>query len=342
MPSLCPLFRGSCFSVAIIYIAPGNPPAILEFTRSSLEVDCSAKRKNPSIAINDQGWVLQTYRHQILSTSYYRIGKITKVNSGIEWKTGDQEYHAGKYSQISMNDSGIIVEVSEQFFHRRCYYRVGQLKTADLSIEWISEPSLVATGKNPSLTLNNKGNVIVTYERGFFQRETFYRVGDIDIQYGIICWRGKEEKLLNHCTKVSVSLNNAGTAVFSFTQMGSYSFAVGFFGIDAPKIQQCMLDFDAVSRNKHTAVALNQHGHVISTWNKLNDAIILTGRQYKTSPIKEFKVNLDRLTHTNRNIQHMSIALNDKNTVVFAYHTTSGFVDRKKAVYTSLGKLERY
>ena len=176
----------------------------------------------------------------------------------------------------------------------------------------------------------------------FLSKRDFYRVGDIDIQYGIICWRGKEEKLSNHCTKVSVSLNNAGTAVFSFTQMGSYSFAVGFFGIDAPKIQQCTLDFDAVSRNKHTAVALNQHGHVISTWNKLNDAIILTGRQYKTSPIKEFKVNLDRLTHTNRNIQHMSIALNDKNTVVFAYHTTSGFIDRKKAVYTSLRKLERY
>lgn len=337
-----------------------SPLAILNYVNASGLIRTS-DRQCPSIATNDRGWLIQTYKHHKNRTSYYRIGEINEARDNIEWHGEDHQYDSGKSSKICLNDDGLIVEVSESNHGHRCFYKVGKLNTVDKKIEWMSEQDVFASGENPAVALNSKGIAVVAYEKGRLQKDLYYRVGDMDERNGVINWRNEETKLLSNCWHVSVTLNSKNAVVFSFTSTSCHSFVIGYVNPDhdsrlttnaAPESSNALIInpiSDASTRSSgqhlpdkyHTVVGVNNFGHLVSARTIRTNVSFFNGRLGHNHNITESSLRRsgDRLLNTSYNVLSSSISVNGRNSVAFTCHIAHGFLNRQKIVFTTLGKL---
>lgn len=324
------------------------PPSVLLFTHTS-SITSTTSRQAPSINCNQEGWVIQTYRHHLLRTSYYRVGKLQSREKGIDWTGEEQEYTSGKHSQIILNDRGLVLETFESYSLWRCWYRVGWLEGEVGTIQWMIGPSIFANGRKPSSTLNERGVVLVTFERGWIRRDAYYRIGDIDNSNGIICWRANEIKLLNRCSDVSPSLNDHGIVILSArTYQHSFIILTGTINSNDNTISFRSIP-DPSSRlgsSAYASAALNNHGHLV--WVKMREShvTILTGRQLHTSLLNSsvpsqqgLRINSASLLNTAYRIRHPSVCVSNNNVVIFTCYVKHGLFGCSKVVFTSIGKL---
>lgn len=319
-----------------------RPPSILSFMHTS-SITSITSRQASFITTNQNGSVIQTYRHQLLHSSYYRVGKLQKEQKGINWIGREREYTSGKHSKIMLNDRGLVLETFQSYYHKWCFYEIGWLQEEGV-IQWIRGPSIFANGGKPSVALNNRGVVLVTFERGLIRKDTYYRIGDVDGSNGIISWRREEVKLLNNCVDVSSSLNDHGAVVFSIrTYQNSFSFLTGWINTDNNTISFRSIP-DPSSRlgfSTYASAALSKNGHLIWTKTRGSQVTILTGRQLHLSSSfpSKLRINDASLLNTAYSIHNPCVCISNNDVVLFTCHIKHGLFGCRKVVFTSIGKL---
>lgn len=226
-------------------------------------------------------------------------------------------------------------------------YRVGQLDITEGLIRWIGDPVLFGSGERPSVAINNKGNVIATYETKHFlhPKNTFYMIGIVDDKNGSISWK-RERKNLNNCSKASVSLNDHGVVQFSFTSKRFHSIMTGQINTDTCESILALSPIPAprsgtnLNSDYSTSVGVNNFGHVIAAKVVKRNVQLFSGRQHHSEVVatRPLEKTDTKLLNTGFLVHDPSVTINDRN-IAFTCHIAHGFMNHQKIVFTSLGKL---
>lgn len=170
----------------------------------------------PSVAMNNYGEVVVVSEVNDLGQGFLDICVGTLEGKSVDWKNNTC-YEAGYNPEVSINDEGLVVAVYESgdIESDRLHYSVGQLKGDE--VEWLSltNKKLVGKGNNPSVTLNNDGVVLFSYD---YKGVIYYQVGKVF--EGMIDWCNTPKKMQKGI-QASVSLSNNGNVVVAYQSKNS-------------------------------------------------------------------------------------------------------------------------
>jgi hypothetical protein len=154
----------------------------------------------PTVAITQDGYVLYMWsdaENKSLSTLYYAVGKVDlngTEGQAIQWLTNGRSFDAGFHSTLSMNASGLFVEVHESGTGGRgMYYRVGRIAdpaAGNYNLVWESGSNgrYYDDGINPHIAINNRNEVVEVHQVAWddfklhYHRGTVLSNGTIDFQ----------------------------------------------------------------------------------------------------------------------------------------------------------------
>lgn len=198
----------------------------------------------------------------------------------------------------------------------------------------------------------------MAFESGTLQKDTFYRVGDLNESNSKICWRKeKAERILRNSRNPSVSINDRNLVTFSVSNSRYHSFIAGHINtestaelypdlkLDSTMILNPILDPNSRDHNSNeSTVSVNNHGHIVSAQVRDETHIkFFNGREHHTLPISNRPLQESQTSLRNpiNKIRSLCICVNGHNTVAFSCHTVHGFMEREKVVTTYLGRLRR-
>ena len=319
----------------------------MSFTKRSSITDIS-NAKRPCITINKEGWIIQTYKHSSFSSrlSYYRTGKLSNDGDKLDWAERVFPYSSGNHSKIQLNDKGIVVEVFQLSCPKRCLYSLGRLDVGNNEIKRVAAPFAFASGGKPSVALNNKGTVLVTFERGLIRKESYYGVGNVNETNGIISWQIGFIRFCNNCSEISSSLNDHGTVVFSArTYQRSFIFLVGKIESNRNDIALRTIN-DPSSRYgpySYASVGLNGAGNIVWIKVQRKRVIVVTGRMIQSYVKKDstldcnLKLNIAKTL--DRSIHCPSGCISNSDVVGFTYQIKHKILGHSSTVFTIAGRV---
>lgn len=121
------------------------------------------------------------------------------------------EYDEGKVPSVSINDSGIIVEVhAAQGLSSGLWHRVGKLTTSSSGIEW-GNHSRYDYGSRPRIAINKDGVVVEVHKVQELVPTLWYHVGKVNAHSMTIDW-GSSHKY-DKGTTPDVALTDDGTVI---------------------------------------------------------------------------------------------------------------------------------
>jgi hypothetical protein len=176
---------------------------------------------NPSVAINDDGLVVEVHKSQGASNAlWYRVGNVE--GNEIKWRNNDTsaEYSRGVNPSVAITNSGLVVEVHQSQSHDTLWYSVGKVE-GDI-INWKNNresykfaiPIEYDRGVNPSVAITNSGLVVEAHCDGLLPSSTLLcRLGNVEDN--IINWRNtdKDKRRYAYGTYPSVAITNDGLVV---------------------------------------------------------------------------------------------------------------------------------
>ena len=112
----------------------------------------------PSVAIDDNGNVVEVHKSQGHDTLWYRVGKIN--GKSITWGSS-HKYDSGVHPSVSINNKGQVVEVHKSQSYDKLWYRVGTL--SGNTINW-GNAHEYQSGVNPSVALTDSGELVEVHE----------------------------------------------------------------------------------------------------------------------------------------------------------------------------------
>ncbi len=168
-------------------------------------IRCDHDGKYVSIGVNNRNQIVAVYHHGNLSNCmYYSVGKIYMDKEEIKWGP-EYKYDHGGYPKVSLNDSGILVEVHESPHKRNVWCRVGAIND-DNTIDW-GQLHENGGGTHPSVALNNDDTVVIIHESGSrLSYEVFYWFGRVNRIRKTVDWIRKKELLLSSAQELSVAI----------------------------------------------------------------------------------------------------------------------------------------
>jgi hypothetical protein len=133
------------------------------------EHDEYADGKDPAVAVNRNGVVVEVHNGSDNDSLYWRVGQLT--GTALEWNgSGTEEFEATTPS-IAVNGAGVVVQVHE--FASKLKYAIGQVRGD--RIEWHGEREY-DSGSYPSVALTEDNYVFEIHEG---TRRLFQRVGRV-------------------------------------------------------------------------------------------------------------------------------------------------------------------
>ena len=130
----------------------------------------------------------------------------------------DSRTDKGCYPSITLNDSGIVVEVNHQQATNLMFYRVGERK--DGCIKWGRKDSdkpprkrYYGSGAYPQVSLNNE-NIMIEVHKGQFLDRCYYRLGKVNTESMKVTWGSKT--FFNIGIYPDIALNNNDIIVALF------------------------------------------------------------------------------------------------------------------------------
>jgi hypothetical protein len=155
---------------------------------------------NPSVALNDQGVVLEVHDSGG-GALWYWTGQVS--GTSIAWKDHGK-YDSGVDPAVAVNRNGVVVEVHQSNgLSTKLWWWVGQL--SGTSITWTGHASLEDdSGYNPSVAVNNNGLVVEVHDSG--AGTLWYWIGQVSGD--TINWHGHAQ--YDTGSNPSVSLTDDG------------------------------------------------------------------------------------------------------------------------------------
>lgn len=166
----------------------------------------------PSVAVNGGGVVVEAHDSGH-TTLYYWLGRIE--GSKVSWKSHDSIHNknagdGGRNPSITLNDSGVVVEVHESGAGKLWYW-VGQVQGD--SVAWLGNGPVAYAGQgadggyNPSVAIDGAGNVLEVHDSG--TGDLWYWIGRVS--GSTITWTGHGK--YDSGTSPSVALADDGTVI---------------------------------------------------------------------------------------------------------------------------------
>jgi len=169
----------------------------------------------PSVAINDNGTVVEVHESQWRRALFYRVGTVKEEDMTITWsKEGSSQYDSGMAPAVALNNKGEIVEVhiTNKLRSYTTFYHVGTLQESS-DIMW-SDSHSYGEGSRPQVAINDKGMVVEVHEMVQLKNTTAYVVGQIqssELATADIGW-GPMTVLGNGCNP-HIAINNDNQVV---------------------------------------------------------------------------------------------------------------------------------
>ncbi|MEH1842371.1 MAG: NUDIX hydrolase [Nostoc sp.] len=163
----------------------------------------------PSVAMNNNGLVVEVHKSQGNDTLWYRVGRV-KGNT-IDWENNDKsikiENDNGVRPSVSITDDGVVVMVHEK--DNTLWYRVGRVKN-DGTI-WVkgdqSKSVKYDNGVQPSVAVTNDGLVVEVHKSQGLKNTLWYRgTGQVN-NNTIDSWDDKKSKDYSHGEVPKVACN---------------------------------------------------------------------------------------------------------------------------------------
>ncbi|OUL33739.1 DNA/RNA non-specific endonuclease [Nostoc sp. 106C] len=171
----------------------------------------------PSVAITNDGLVVEVHKSQTYDRLYYRVGKVK--GDEIDWGKYENnksiDYDDGVQPSVAITNDGLVVEVHKSQTYDRLYYRVGKVKGDE--IDWGKYENNKSIdyddGVQPSVAITNDGLVVEVHKSQTYDR-LYYRVGKVkgdEIDWG----KYENNKSIDYDDGVqpSVAITNDGLVV---------------------------------------------------------------------------------------------------------------------------------
>jgi hypothetical protein len=165
----------------------GKVVVVMSGSESSREAYRSDQGAVPSVAVNDNGWVVEVHQSQSSQTLWYWTGRLA-ADGTVAW-IAHAKYDNGITPAVAVDTDGVVVEVHQSQHNAGLWYRVGQIEP-DGQISFGSSQSF-ASGDEPSVAFDGSGSSQVSeihVSGGTNQLMT----GTVDAAARTISWTGPE------------------------------------------------------------------------------------------------------------------------------------------------------
>jgi len=178
----------------------GRIMVVLSGNRNSRIFYQEDKGRNPRVAVNDAGLVVETHTNQGGRSIYYWTGKMS--GDTVSWfRKG--KFDAGKDTWPVLLNDNTVVEVHKSENLDNLFFRVGRLDQASMEISWA--PSVkYDSGKSPAIRLLPNGQL---QERHISEwtGKVWTRNGTLDVARRIITWTDSKQVNLAAFDPVAIS-----------------------------------------------------------------------------------------------------------------------------------------
>jgi hypothetical protein len=197
---------------------------------------------HPSVSMNSDGLVVEVHDNHPAwlagSELFYKIGTVNPSggeNQEVNWSGYWIRFDAGRFPQVAINDSRMLVEVheSQDLTSNKLYYRTGHIlgeyprfiviwDSGDRGIEYNS-------GRRPHITLDNAGNVVEVHQESK-DKNLHYRRGHLNNSGTRIDWSAAPSNgryVTGNGTDPAVSLANNGFVLETDTNFSNVAYDGG-------------------------------------------------------------------------------------------------------------------
>ena len=219
--------------------------------------------KFPSVAINDNGTVVEVHQPFIISSDmYYQIGAIN--GDEVDFSE-ERRVDAGRFPKVAINNDNCVVEVHEGKYRRRIHYNIGVLNNQRTRINWKPKPESICWGRFPAVAMSGN-RVVVTNDIAIGWYSTCYRIGTINARQTAIDWGEKQKLFDSGVTETSIAINE-NNAVAAGRSWWRIVYRVGQFRDGAihwyNQINYTVLGYCPT-------ISLTHHGDVVMVWQSFN------------------------------------------------------------------------
>lgn len=174
--------------------------------------------RNPSVSINDKGTVVAVFETDNVFTRrmFYRVGVVS--GTSVVWGQKNGYYDTGFTPSVGVNNNDDVAEVHQSgnvvtSVELKCWY--GKLDLPSKTIAW-SGNALFTTGSEPSVSLNNKGQFLVTMKTRGDGWGLWYQCGTLDLANKSLRF-GQENPSICDGYSPHCALTDDGAAVMVYT-----------------------------------------------------------------------------------------------------------------------------
>lgn len=184
-----------------------------------LRLSGSARRrphgKFPSVAVNDNGVVVEVHQPYITSSNIY--AQVGGINGDEIDYSEERRVDSGRFPKVAINNDNRVIEVHEGKYRRKIHYNIGTINNhvhmRSTRVVWKPKPESVCPGRFPAVSMSGN-RVVLTYDAAYGRYFTYYRIGTINAQ-DTINW-GEERKLFDSgATETSIAMNQNDHVVAS-------------------------------------------------------------------------------------------------------------------------------
>lgn len=177
-------------------------------------IDSGDTGKSPSVAINDNGTVVEFHQSHTQDTLWYRVGILNTGQRTIDWGSPHQ-YDTGQNPAVALNNNGRVVEVHEAPGDNAVWSTIGRVDRNNKTIVFEDStysrhtyPYPYDYGRNPDIALRNNGQSIEVHKSEDFDT-IWSRVGQ---EHGVLQVMQPSIKYDNGVSP-SVAVNENGRVV---------------------------------------------------------------------------------------------------------------------------------
>lgn len=143
--------------------------------------------QRPSICLHPIKDIAVTVYCQMDSLLHCQVGSVDKQRMKVNWSASFQ-YDTGRYPSVdffSSHDMLYIIEVHRSLIFNSCYYHVGLVNEAKMSVDWGKSRHL-GRGTKPKVCAKEDGTVVIIKEESNVLNQISYHVGRVNVDDRII------------------------------------------------------------------------------------------------------------------------------------------------------------
>lgn len=250
-------------------IRDSNCEVAVRWDESSHVYDHSGN--SPSVAINEQGIVIEVHKGANGNELHYRVGHLSETDENkIVWEDNSHKYDkSGKNPRVAIRGNH-IVEVHRGKNSKKLFYHVGLLDSQNMTVKWSQSKEYDRLGNNPSVAISQDYRVVEVH-KGENTNRLYYRVGQLQRQTMSIHWDSDSHKYDESGATPTVAVDDFGRVleVHSGANGHLLHYRVGLMGKGfTVEWASSSVEYDGIGFSP--VVAINNNGQVVAVHKKTN------------------------------------------------------------------------